>query len=408
MMGTLIFGFCATGTFLSVTFTGDEAWDKASEFVEFLKTGCYSAISALLATLIAFIFTTRVANQQMQYGYLVAFRTVLRSTIFVVLAEMLLFFSLHEFMSSIYCYAKLEYEGPTICPQGQGQPDSRPDLLYNNSFCAQVGEEMYKTASRMCGPKMPVTLTDSNWEEYPTLGPQRLVNDVSHPYSTCTAFDYYTWEHENDAGVMQSPYWFAWDFGDSGYWVMEYRHQMSVHQAFFRVNNEIADEICGKAAAETALSALCAGAGLSTAACAQARTAALLADSCSGGKQDDSVKCRRVCQWVNSNQNDDGRPLKIVIHNELEFWMNMMLYIIRLVILFRFLAGLIRAVKNFKELCSGETSGGMALILDVCGVCDEIDRCQQQEDIEDIEDIDDLEDGNENTTFLDGKGQAQS
>lgn len=383
MMGTLVFGFCATGTFLSVSFTGDEAWDNAGDFVEFLRKGCSSAICSLLATLIAFIFSTRVANQQMQYGYLVAYRTVLRSTMFVVFAEMLLFFSLHEFMSSIFSYTQLEYQGPTLCPQGQGQPDDRPDLFYNNSFCAQVGETMYNTASRMCGPRMPVNVTER--EDYPTLGPHRLVNDVSHPFSTCTAFDYYTWEYDGYfAGIM--PYWFAWDFEDSGYWVMLERHQMTEHQAFFRVNTEIADEICGSSAAVTVLDASCAGAGSSTAACSQARIAALLADSCSGAKQDDAVKCRRVCQWVADGEDQPLKPLKTVIHDKLEFWMTMMLYIIRISIMFRILAGIVRVVKNFQELYFSEISGGVALVVDVFGVCDEVDGCQQQEDMDDPED----------------------
>lgn len=365
MMGTLVFGFCATGTFLSVSFTGEESWNHVNEFVDFLRYGCYSAICSLTASMIAFIFSTRVANQRMQFGGKAALRIAHQSTIFIVAAELCLYFSFHEFMKSIKVYTGLEYTGPAICPQGDGQPNDRKDLFLNTSFCAQLGDDLYQGASSMCGAAVVLDAWGHTDEDYAERGNHR----VGEYFVTCTAFDYYTttgWD----------TFWFAWDWKESGYGVMELKHEMTPRESFFRVLAEVGDYVCGRPGAEIARDVLCTGTNSSTAACAQARTAFLLADKCSGGVQDDGIRCRKVCAWVTNPDYDEDdetsrpvKPLKQVIHMELDFWMSAIVGLIRIIMVIRFIAGIFRTWVNFKKLCL-EQGHAMVLIGDVGGLFD--------------------------------------
>lgn len=367
MMGTLIFGFVATGTLMSLSFTGEEGWpmteDDLDAFSFFLINSCAAAISSLLATLISFVFTTRVANQQMHSGPLSALRTVQLTTVFFVFAELLLYFSLGMFMKSVGDFVILQDSGPQICP-------GEDETVLGNSFCAQAGDEMFQSAKAACSPAQTTPRSRTN---------------PSAPFATCTAYDFYTQHYSDDVQASGDPttFWFGWDWGDSGYEDGDFGLNETPKQVFFRVINEIADITCGKPSAERALAALCAPATETTAGCAQARTAYLQVDACSGGKQDDAITCRKACQWAYDDYGN-YEPWKTALQRRMQFWMGVFNWIIYVVIALRGVAGLVTVVKNLQELVAG---GGRSLVwcCDCPGVFDVLHGEGEQGEREDID-----------------------
>lgn len=257
---------------------------------------------------------------------------------FFVLAEILLYFSLFEFVNSIQTYAKMEYVGPQICPL------SAPRF----SFCSQTGQELFQAAQTMCGP----------------------VQRANHPI-TCTAYDFY---QELDNGSH-----FGWDWT-----TMNFTEYDNEHDAYLGELIELADHLCGKQGADSAVQELCTGAVMSTVACPQARMASMMADDCSGKKQDDINKCRRVCNQIADETSLDPSlaiPLKTVMRQRLNYWLGSLLWLIKLLIIFRSIAGFIQVLKSCHTLViRAKERRTMWFAVDVFGLCDPCEGARYQED----------------------------
>lgn len=383
-MGTLLFGFCATGTFLSIQFTGDEAWPP-QRLVDFVRFGMYSAISSLTATMMVFVFSTRASKQHMKFGAACAMRTVRRSSVFFIGAEILIYFSLHEFMSSIQTYARMEYVGPKLCPSAAKE----------FSFCSQTAKDLYKAAQSLCGTMAPTTCVpgdeDVDWHECARNAVNSTPRAVGESHYACTTYDYYSvykLHHGTDPTVLTRNIYFTWDKFDSGYEALfgadedDDDDEGAEDDAFFGTLTVLSNQFCGKSITEGAVAALCAS-DPSSAACAQAKLADFAADDCAGKKQDDTMKCTKVCQWIPVRFVSiiyDWQPIKTVITSQLDWWMTVILWLIKIMMFFRGLAGLIEAVDRCRTLFKNDDA--ILMVLDVFGLFDVWDGYRKKKDME--------------------------
>lgn len=352
MMGTLIFGFVVTGTFLSVSFTGEEPFEDNDNLLNFTKQGLRSAVFSLLATMVAFIFSSRTANLYIHAGALHALRSISRGLLFIGIAEVLLIYSLHTFMYSMEDFTKMFYYGPKLCPFRDNH--HAPITEWQNStFCAQTGKAFYETAAKTCGAvqvnlKSTKTQYSAHSHQKMSVCETNRLTSSSH-YEMCYVYDcYHTFGKDKDTGVT-----FAWgDFEspDQGYSFHTISgKEINKAEIFHKVILEGGELMCDVANAQHDQKLACAPAIISNGTlaqrsfCATAETALIAADTCAGGKFDDAIKCHKVCQFVGE---DHAQTMKEKQADNLNFYFAMMHVILTVMMLGRGLVALILCVRG--------------------------------------------------------------
>lgn len=364
MMGTLIFGFCVTGTFLSVTFTGEEPFLEVEHLSQFVLAGLKATAMSLGATILAFIVSTRAANRYMALGALPALRTIYKTIIFAGAAEVMIYLSLQQFLRSVQQYSAMNYMGPELCPMRE--PDQDATTWSNSSFCGQLGDDLYSAAKDSCSPARAVS-----WNDEVCTAVNRKKAD-SQPFAMCSIFDCYT---DGEIKIRSSTAWFGWDNQDAGRGydgLQAMDPYMNPTESYNRVAQQASEAACEKGKASSLKDTACTlGATPTTAqlqACAQARQAYLSADDCAGAKQDDVVKCRKVCQWVHEGK--EMVPLKTKVGTELDGYFITLDKLILAVAIFRGIANLVMTFRCCQALLRDCDRGDIIGSFDVFGIFD--------------------------------------
>eukprot|EP00929_Paragymnodinium_shiwhaense_P081482 TRINITY_DN4264_c0_g1_i4.p1 TRINITY_DN4264_c0_g1~~TRINITY_DN4264_c0_g1_i4.p1 ORF type:complete len:309 (-),score=29.93 TRINITY_DN4264_c0_g1_i4:123-1049(-) len=206
MMSTLIFGFSVTGTFLSLSFSGDEPFSHQTDLIAFVKYSLWAAVLAIVATMVAFVTSSRLAHLHINFGSLHAVKRAGIKTYFIIgLAEVLLFCSLYLFMQCLQSYKRLNFLGPPICPYYKY---GRVDEYRHDSICSQLGSELYQAAAKECGDPQPVTLYDRVIDEGNAGLSKCRAGRTGEPAVMCGAYDcYYRLKEEKE--VIED-FWFGW------------------------------------------------------------------------------------------------------------------------------------------------------------------------------------------------------
>eukprot|EP00929_Paragymnodinium_shiwhaense_P078801 TRINITY_DN40881_c0_g1_i1.p1 TRINITY_DN40881_c0_g1~~TRINITY_DN40881_c0_g1_i1.p1 ORF type:complete len:401 (+),score=43.06 TRINITY_DN40881_c0_g1_i1:174-1376(+) len=296
MLGALIFGFCAAGTFLSVTFTGDEPPMRDQlDLQGFLQSGLWAGLLALFALVIAFVVSSRLSYQYSAFGSARAFTLLAPAHLVAGAAELLLYLGLFLFLFSLHFYSRMNYVGPPICPEG---PLEYSFLVASQlapqtaSFCSLLGEDFFEAASDYCGDNQTV-LIDNNSS---TCGSAR-----AGPHAVlCGAFDCYSHlSEESDGG-----FWFGWlhkpHGWEEGLTLPEHPTDkyFSAGQLWDTLVAEAGEMMCQRQRAHAVMVSVCkqmAEDSDSLLACAEARATYLEADYCARGKYHEADKCRKVC-----------------------------------------------------------------------------------------------------------------
>jgi len=316
-MATLLFGFCATGTFLSVSFTGGETDMTTDNLIALVRNALHSTIASVVVTMIVFVFSARAALQYQLFGATAALQPIYKGMLFISGAEVLLYYSLICFVLSIEYFADMNYMGPNICPYTQFKDplhlgDGSAFIISGRSFCSRVGESMYDAATQLCAD------SNSSLEEYgfaEGFVTRHRSDNVS--WILCTMYDNYYVPGTTQASAGK--FWFGWDreknwvdpetianfsntllTSSDPEWYADLREYWT-QEAFLDVVTNTADKICGVQKAKDSESAHCTGTGLATTECLLALAAVAQSDVCSGAKEDDAVKCRKSCQWHQSH-----------------------------------------------------------------------------------------------------------
>jgi len=387
MMSTLLFGFCATGTFLSVSFTGDETPMSTEYFIRCLENSLQSTVASVGVTMLVFVFSARAALQYQLFGAQAALQPIYKGTLFITLAEVLLYYSLISFVSSINNYASMNYVGPNICPR------SPSGEISNTSFCSRVGDSIYQEAqNQLCGTADAQGLYSGRFANSRTQGltPQG-------PWILCRVFDDYTYDQKFPDGlssdqvgqpVVEAPlltWWFGWDTqrnwvdvdlftGGTGNGIFTEGNADLYHfwiqEAFLDVVTRTSDSMCGKNVADDEVTAHCTTTP-NPALCLQARSLLLQADACSGGKEDDAVKCRKACQaqWISD---DEWDSTKNIVRSKMQFYVRLITYGLWITLIGRAIAGLITTIKSLCNYARQDSTGacGLLWVFDCFGIFD--------------------------------------
>jgi len=376
MMSTLLFGFCATGTFLSVSFTGDETPMSTTFFIRLVENSLQSTVASVGVTMLVFVFSARAALQYQLYGAQAALQPIYKGMLFITLAEVLLYYSLISFVGSINNYASMNYVGPNICPVS---PFGEGELISNTSFCSRVGDSIYQEAITLCGTQVA-----------PVLNARTRGLTPQGPWITCAVLDRYrAMNYDGDSGTVTvasfdvRPWWFAWDThnnevdpydftgesGDADYLDNQDLFGYWSQEAFLDVVTRTSDSMCAKDAAAEAVAAHCTTTP-NPALCLQARILFLQADTCSGGKEDDAVKCRKACQ---TNRDQYGwASTKVLIQDRLNDYLSLITMGLWITMVCRAIAGLITTIKSMCNYAAQNSRGPCALlwVFDCFGIFD--------------------------------------
>jgi len=322
MMGTMLFGFCITGTFLSMSFTGEETvtGQNNAYLIDFFRRGLWSAVLSAGATILSLVLSSRAANQYISWGAVAAMR-VIRNTMFCICAaEICLYLSFYYFMRSVESYALMSYTGPDICPMRQLYESNGnfSAKFEKSSFCAQLGDDFWHATNRTCKGRKTV-----EWPEKDTCSATKRENSDL----LCNVFDCYS-SNRSDNTISNSTtltLWFGWWWSDreehpewTKYGLNRFGEVMSDEEVWQRIAKESAEASCEKDLAKTLRNIACknidadhpAPNNSQATACAQARATYLQADKCAGAKEADALKCRKVCQWFLMDIKGDTNSLK--------------------------------------------------------------------------------------------------
>jgi len=369
MMSTLLFGFCATGTFLSVSFTGDETPMSTTYFIRLVENSLQSTVASVGVTMLVFVFSARAALQYQLYGAQAALQPIYKGTLFITLAEILLYYSLISFVSSINNYGYMNYVGPNICPIKWDNT-----LISNTSFCSRVGDSIYQEAATLCGTQVAPVLNSRS--------------EGQGLWILCNAFDDYTNEWNirvsDPGGGSLGSWWFGWDpdrnqvdvarlSGATGTGLYRDDDQVQdywMQESFLDVVTRTSDSMCAKDVADNEVTAHCTTTP-NPALCLQARILLLQADACSGGKEDDAVKCRKACQ-TNEDSVGNWDSTKNLIRDKLDFYVNLITSGLWITMVGRAIAGLITTIKSLCNYAAQNSRGpcGLLWVFDCFGIFD--------------------------------------
>jgi len=142
-----------------------------------------------------------------------------------------------------------------------------------------------------------------------------------------------------------------------------------IQEAFLDVVTRTSDSMCYKNDATSAVTAHC----VTTPdpdLCLKARTLATQADTCSGGKENDAVKCRKACQ----GHHNQGvwQTTKKIITDKMNDYTRWITYSLWIVLVCRAIAGSITTFKSLRNYAMQDTAGpcGMLWLFDCYGIFD--------------------------------------
>eukprot|EP00929_Paragymnodinium_shiwhaense_P081425 TRINITY_DN4259_c0_g1_i4.p1 TRINITY_DN4259_c0_g1~~TRINITY_DN4259_c0_g1_i4.p1 ORF type:complete len:459 (+),score=64.37 TRINITY_DN4259_c0_g1_i4:76-1452(+) len=329
MMSTLLFGFCVTGTFLSLQFTGDEPFTHKANLVDFVQHGVISAGSSMVVTVLTFVTSSRLAHLHVCHGPAIAVKTAMKTYPTIGIAEMLLFVSLFFFMFCVHDYAILNYMGPPICPKYEVKASStswtyvttrvalvKPEVeKRSSSFCSLLGEDFFEAAQGVCGTPQMVTFEDASqsYSESGTKLSKCLAERSGAHAALCASWDCYSQMSESKTQGIDGQEWFGWSrhpleltiIGPEGY-----RRELSYGQMFDIVVKEAGEAMCLLGPSRALVEMACKEElvdDASKSACAQARATYFKADACAEAKYGEADKCRKVCDTVHGEASETLR-----------------------------------------------------------------------------------------------------
>lgn len=342
-MGTLLFGFCATGTFLSTSFYDSHSYDDTVNFVAMVEHGVLSAMASVVALTITFVFSTRAGSQYMFHGPMAAVRTIQRGSGFLTMAEVLLYCSWYMFMLSIEDYCAINYTNPTLCPcQSSSSHIAHPESWINSSDCALLGTELFNSAERMCAPAR--------------LSGSRLYSDAQ-PWVACTVFDEYSFARPNTNGI-----WFGWNLRlNPAYEVITRSHGDVISnpkEVFLRGLKEVIESTCSS------------------------RQGLEHQNECEEVKHNSAVECHKTCEWLPSASGTGDEPVQRIIQVTLGNWLKTINKFLAMVIIGRLIAGLVTVFETYKYLLydnwKHQKPCRTLLICDFLGIFDHCDAHNEE------------------------------